>query len=50
MGNLKSVLGESYVDWILPLAYPPCTWHNDSRSDYPLGPDFERLCRENGID
>jgi palmitoyltransferase len=47
--NLKSVLGDSYIDWILPLHYPPCTRHDNSMSDYPLGRDFERLCREAGI-
>lgn len=47
--NIKSVLGHSYVDWILPLNYPPCTRHDDPGSDYPLGPDFEHLCREAGI-
>ncbi|KIW04553.1 hypothetical protein, variant [Verruconis gallopava] len=47
--NLKSVLGERYIDWLLPLKYPPCVRHDDPRSDYPLGPDFEHLCREAGI-
>ena len=48
--NLKSVLGDSYVDWILPLNYPPCTKHDDPRSDFPLGADFERLCKDHGLD
>jgi hypothetical protein len=49
LANLKSVLGDRYIDWIFPLHYPPCTQHNDPRSDYPLGRVFERLCREAGI-
>ena len=47
--NVKSVLGDSYVDWILPLHYPPCTRHDDPQSDYPLGQDFERIRWDFGL-
>jgi palmitoyltransferase len=41
--NLKSVLGERYIDWILPIRYPPCCSHDNCESDFPLGEDFEKL-------
>jgi palmitoyltransferase len=47
--NLKSVMGHSYIDWLLPLKYSPCCLHDDPESDYPLGPDIERLKREYGL-
>ena len=47
--NIKSIMGQSYVDWLLPLKYSPCCFHDDPKSDYPLGPDVERLKREYGL-
>jgi palmitoyltransferase len=47
--NLKSVLGERYWEWILPLGYPPCCFHGRSDSDFPLGKDFGRLRREHFV-
>lgn len=50
LDNLKSILGERYLDWILPIRYSPCCSHDSPESDYPLGPDVERLKREYGLD
>lgn len=44
--NLKSVLGERYWEWFLPVGYPPCCFHERGDSDFPLGSDFERVKRE----
>jgi palmitoyltransferase len=47
--NLKSVLGERYLDWILPINYSPSCFHDDATSDFPLGEDFERMKRDYGL-
>lgn len=47
--NWKSIMGESFVDWLLPLRYSPCRNHNRLDSYYPLGPVVERLRREAGL-
>ena len=49
LDNLKSIMGNSFTDWLLPLKYSPCCSHDDAQSDYPLGPDVERLKREYGL-
>jgi len=50
LNNLKSILGERYIDWILPIRNSPCCSHDNPESDYPLGLDVERVKREYGLD
>ena len=50
LNNLKSILGERYIDWILPIHNSPCCSHDNPESDYPLGLVMERLKREYGLD
>ena len=45
-GNLKSVLGESVLNWWVPLRYGPCTKHDSSESDFPMGKAVEDLKKE----
>lgn len=49
LDNLRSIMGDRFIDWILPLKYPPCCFHDDPESDYSLGPDVERLKRDYGL-
>ncbi|KAL1646615.1 palmitoyltransferase pfa5 [Diplodia intermedia] len=44
--NLKSVMGESVVDWFLPLKFSPCTNHDRQDSEYEFGPAVENAKRE----
>ena len=48
--NLAAVLGRSPYDWLLPVTHSPCCAHHASHvSQYPLGPDFERLLVQAGL-
>jgi palmitoyltransferase len=49
MGNLKTVMGDSIVDWILPVKFSPCCRHDDPESDFALGRDWRELKRLHGI-
>jgi hypothetical protein len=42
-GNFKSLMGNRWWDWFLPLRYSPFTKHNDGFSSFPLGKDFREL-------
>ncbi|KAK0615409.1 Palmitoyltransferase pfa5 [Lasiodiplodia hormozganensis] len=44
--NLKSVMGESIVDWFLPLKLSPCTNHDRQDSEFEFGPSVENAKRE----
>lgn len=48
LGNLKSILGNSILDWFLPIQQSPCTRH-DGMAEFALGPDFQRLSRDAGV-
>ena len=47
--NFKSVFGERWYDWILPLKYSPCVNHDGSKSQFALGPAVERMRLEVGL-
>jgi len=47
--NLKTVLGERFIDWVLPWKFPPSCFHDRGDSDFTLGPDFERMKRDHGL-
>ncbi|KAI9682663.1 MAG: palmitoyltransferase pfa5 [Trizodia sp. TS-e1964] len=43
--NLKSIMGETFIDFMLPFRYSPITNHSSSESMYPLGNAFRRMCQ-----
>jgi palmitoyltransferase len=47
--NLKSIMGNHWFDWFLPLRHSPCCNHDRGDSMYELGPDFERLKVDAGL-
>ena len=49
LGNLKSVLGDHWYDWLLPYKYSPLCNHDRGDSDFSLGPVVQRLREEAGI-
>jgi len=48
--NFCAVFGHRLHDWILPLKHSPCCDHSSLISQYPLGPDFEELLIEAGLE
>ncbi|KAL2809559.1 zf-DHHC-domain-containing protein [Aspergillus granulosus] len=48
--NLQQVLGNSIIDWFLPLKHTPCGDHSSLESEFALGPVVARLKREAGLD
>ncbi|KAJ4140432.1 palmitoyltransferase pfa5 [Fusarium equiseti] len=47
--NFKSVMGESVLEWLLPLRHSPCTRHDSMVSDYQFGPLVEELKKRYGL-
>lgn len=47
--NLKSVLGDMWYDWLLPIKYSPCTKHDRDDSHFEFGPVVEKLKRQAGL-
>lgn len=44
--NFKSVMGENWYDWLLPIKYSPCCNHESNVSHFEMGPVVDRM-REN---
>ena len=47
--NVRSVMGDSWYDWLLPLKYSPSCDHHNDISEFPYGNVVERLKKENGL-
>ena len=47
--NLKSVMGERILDWVLPIKASPCSIHDRADCAYRLGPVLRRLGQESGL-
>ncbi|KAI4240172.1 MAG: hypothetical protein L6R40_005305 [Gallowayella cf. fulva] len=47
--NFKSVMGEHWYDWVLPIKRSPCANHNRFDCEFETGPVVERMRREAGI-
>ena len=47
--NFKSVMGERWYDWFLPVKYSPCCRHDQAGSHFEMGPVFDRMRKEAGI-
>lgn len=44
--NIKDVMGERFLDWILPWKMSPCTVHNDHRGEFRWGYSVMRMMDE----
>lgn len=49
LGNFKTVMGNHWYDWLLPIKYSPICNHDSGEGDFPLGPVVDRLREEAGI-
>ncbi|KAI4175365.1 MAG: hypothetical protein LQ343_001740 [Gyalolechia ehrenbergii] len=47
--NFKSVMGDHWYDWILPIRHSPCARHDGNDCEFETGPVVERMKREAGI-
>ncbi|KAL8650839.1 MAG: hypothetical protein Q9210_003594 [Variospora velana] len=47
--NFKSVMGDHWYDWLLPIKHSPCARHDWLESEFEMGPVVERMKREAGI-
>ncbi|KAG7008442.1 hypothetical protein G7Y79_00005g015830 [Physcia stellaris] len=47
--NLKSVMGETWYDWLLPIKYSPCCNHDRYGSQFAMGPVVDRMRESAGI-
>ncbi|KAI5268751.1 zf-DHHC-domain-containing protein [Aureobasidium subglaciale] len=47
--NFKSIMGNRWYDWFLPLRHSPCCNHDRGDSMYELGPDVDRLKVDAGL-
>ncbi|KAF4455311.1 putative Palmitoyltransferase PFA5 [Fusarium austroafricanum] len=47
--NFRSVMGNSIIEWLLPIRHSPCTRHDSMVSDYEFGPLVEELKKRYGI-
>ena len=47
--NFKSVMGEHWYDWFLPLKYSPCTDHDRYEAQFETGSVVERMREDAGL-
>ncbi|KAL8959194.1 MAG: hypothetical protein Q9193_003899 [Seirophora villosa] len=47
--NFKSVMGDRWYEWFLPIKHSPCARHDWQHSEFEMGPVVERMKREAGI-
>ncbi|KAF4336995.1 Palmitoyltransferase PFA5 [Fusarium beomiforme] len=48
--NFKSVMGNSIIEWLLPIRHSPCSRHDSMVSDYEFGPLVETLKKRYGLE
>ncbi|KAF9768078.1 hypothetical protein IL306_014669 [Fusarium sp. DS 682] len=48
--NFKSVMGNSIIEWLLPIRHSPCSHHDSMVSDYEFGPLLEKMKKRYGIE
>ena len=48
-GNFKAVMGDNFLDWVLPLRYSPCHYHESLESAFALGAVVRRMRQEAGL-
>lgn len=49
MKNWKSVMGDNFLEWLLPIRHSPCCNHESMESDYRFGPLVSRLRKRYGV-
>ena len=47
--NFKTVMGDHWYDWFLPIKYSPCCNHDRGDSQFAMGPVVQRMMAEAGI-
>ncbi|KZF22954.1 DHHC zinc finger membrane protein [Xylona heveae TC161] len=47
--NFKTVMGNHWYDWFIPVRHSPCTDHESGESAFAVGPIVDRLRAEAGI-
>ena len=47
--NFKTVMGDHWYDWLLPIRHSPCYNHDRKDSQFPMGPVVQRMRAEAGI-
>ena len=47
--NFKTVMGDHWYDWVLPIKYSPCCNHDRGDSQFAMGPVVQRMMAEAGI-
>lgn len=47
--NFKSVMGDHWYDWLLPIKYSPCCDHNRRDGQFAMGSVVQRMRAEAGI-
>ncbi|KAF4969740.1 hypothetical protein FSARC_3083 [Fusarium sarcochroum] len=47
--NFKTIMGNSFIEWLLPIRHSPCSRHDSMISDYEFGPLVEELKRRYGL-
>ena len=47
--NFKTVMGDHWYDWFLPIKYSPCCNHDRRDSQFAMGPVVQRMMAEAGI-
>ena len=47
--NFKTVMGDHWYDWLLPIRHSPCCNHDRKDSQFPMGPVIQRMRVEAGI-
>ena len=47
--NFKTVMGDRWYDWLLPIKYSPCCNHDRRDGQFAMGPVVQRMRAEAGI-
>ena len=47
--NFKSVMGDHWYDWLLPIKYSPCCYHDRRDGQFAMGSVVQRMRAEAGI-
>lgn len=47
--NFKSVMGDHWYDWFLPIRYSPCIHHDRYEAQFETGPVVQRMREETGL-
>ncbi|KAF2014490.1 zf-DHHC-domain-containing protein [Aaosphaeria arxii CBS 175.79] len=48
LANIRSIMGDSLIEWFVPLRMSPCLHHRDHSGEFPWGRKVVRLMEEHG--